>query len=270
MEDFLRLAMISAMPQNNFSTAHVGSLVRYPVKSMRGELCEELRIETSGVAGDRAFGILDLSSRTVISAKRNRHLLDAAASLSSGELVVTLPNGQKLGRGSFLDESLTHWLERPVTLIDAATFGAAIYECPEDFENDDSQCVQWEGPRGSFVDESPLHLLTTADLNQLALERPDLQWSARRFRPNVVVDTTTYSLESMEPGQRLSLGNVEIEITKGCTRCVMTTRSQPSSLTRQLDILRHISTSHQNLVGVRAKVVTTGTVRVGDKVTVRN
>lgn len=253
-----------------FSSAQVGSLWRYPVKSMRGESCGELRFESDGVAGDRAFGILDLSSVTVVSAKREGRLLGAAANLSSGELVVTLPDGQELGRGALLDECLSRWLERPVRLIDAATFGAATYECPEDFESDDSELVRWEGPIGSFVDESPLHLLTTADLEQLALERPDLQWTAQRFRPNVVVSTTLNSLDSMEPGQRVRLGDVEVEILKGCSRCVMTTRPQPDTLTRQLDILRHVSTAHNSVVGVRAKVVRAGTLRVGDRVSTRS
>ena len=251
-------------------SAQVGSLWRYPVKSMRGESCSELRFESGGVSGDRSFGVLDLRSGTVVSAKREGRLLGTVANLSSGELVVELPDGQILGRGEFLDECLSRWLERPVKLIDAANFGAATYECPEDYERDDSALVQWEGPIGSFVDESPLHLLTTVDLERLARERPDLQWSARRFRPNVVINVAPNSLGSMEPGQRLRLGEVEVEILKGCTRCVMTTRPQPDSLDRQLDILRHVSKAHNNVVGVRAKVVRAGPVRVGDQVTTSN
>lgn len=250
--------------------AQVGSLWRYPVKSMRGESCDELRLEERGVAGDRAFGVFDLGSGTIVSAKREGRLLGAVADLSSGELVVRLPDGREHGRGEILDECLSRWLERPVRLIDAATFGAGTYECPEDYDRDDSELVQWEGPSGSFVDESPLHLLTTADLEQLALERPDLQWDVRRFRPNVVVDAAPDSLGLLQPGQRLQLGDVEVEIQKGCSRCVMTTRHQPESLERQLDILRHVSKAHNNVIGVRAKVVRTGLIRVGDPVCTSN
>jgi len=250
--------------------ARVASLWRYPVKSMQGEDCDELHVNEHGVVGDRAFGVFDSVSKTVISAKREGRLLEAEATLSSGELVVTLPVGQGMGRGAALDESLSRWLERPVRLVEAATFGSATYECPEDFEHDDSSLDEWEGPNGSFVDESPLHLLTSADLERLKGERPELQWDVRRFRPNVLIDASYESQGSLEPGERLQLGGVEVEIQKGCTRCVMTTRPQPGSLDRQLDILRHVAKEHESVVGVRAMVVTTGLVKLGDQVRVIN
>lgn len=246
---------------------NVRSLWRYPVKSMQGEPCDELHVESNGVRGDRSYGVLDLESGTVLSAKREGRLLEAEASLSSGELTVKLPGGQELGPGEVLDESLTRWLGRPVRLVQAATYGTATFESPEDFERDDSDLVQWEGLRGSFVDESHLHLISTRDLDQLALERPDLQWNVRRFRPNVLVEDESGVLGSAVPRQRLRVGGAEIEIQKGCTRCVMTTRSQPGGVERQLDILRHVHRVHDDEVGVRAAVVGSGLVHVGDLVT---
>jgi uncharacterized protein YcbX len=235
---------------------------------MRGESCDELHFEARGVAGDRTFGVFDLGSQTVLSAKREGRLLNATARLSPGELVVTMPDGQELGQGEALDERLSSWLERPVKLVEAATFGAATYESPQDYESDESELVQWEGPNGSFVDESPLHLLTTGDLDMLALERPDLQWDVHRFRPNVLVNAANGYFGSLEPGHRVRLGDAEVEIQKGCSRCVMTTRPQPGSLERQLDILRHVSSEHNSVVGVRAIVVEAGKVRVGDRVSI--
>ena len=248
------------------SSTRVAALWRYPVKSMQGETCDELRFEESGVAGDRSFGVLDLGSRTILSAKREGRLLEATASLVNGELSVRLPGGHDIDPGDALDESMTRWLGRPVTLVDVRTHGIATFESPEDFERDDSNLERWEGMAGSFVDESPLHFLTTADLELLSLERPDLQWDVRRFRPNIVIAADAGSLDPLEHGQRLTLGEVEIEILKGCTRCVMTTRPQPGNLDRQLDILRHTHALHDSQVGQRARVVVAGTVRVGDRV----
>lgn len=245
----------------------VRSLFRYPVKSMQGEPCDELHVESNGVRGDRGYGVLDLESGTVLSAKREGRLLEAEASLSTGELTVKLPGGQELGPGEVLDENLTRWLGRPMRLVEAAIYGTATFESPEDFERDDSDLVQWEGLRGSFVDESHLHLISTGDLDQLALERPDLQWNVRRFRPNIVVDDESGVLVPAVPGQRLRVGDAEIEIQKGCSRCVMTTRSQAGGVERQLDILRHIHRVHDDEVGVRAAVVGSGSVHVGDLVT---
>ncbi len=244
----------------------VESLWRYPVKSMQGEACDELTVVASGVAGDRGFGVLNLATGTVISAKRDGRLLAASASFRDGELFVRLPDGPELGPGDVLDASLTNWLGQPVRLVDASSHGVATFQGQEDFEEDNSSSEEWEGTNGSFVDESPLHLLTTADLELLSSERPDLQWNVRRFRPNVVVDASAGALDQVESGQRIQIGEVEIEIWKGCTRCVMTTRFQPDGLERQLDVLRHLIKSHDNVVGLRARVVRTGAVHVDDPV----
>ncbi len=235
---------------------------------MQGEAREELELVPSGAAGDRRYGVLDASSSTVLSAKREGRLFDAAAALRDGDLLVSLPSGQSFEIGEPLNEALTHWLGRPVRVVDAETFGAATYESPEDFERDESPIVTWEGPEGSFVDESPLHLLTSLDLQGLARERPDLQWDARRFRPNVVLEPIVDDPPSLVVGARVTIGECEIEISNGCTRCVMTTRAQPGSLDRQLDVLRHVARFHHHSVGVRAGVARAGHIRLGDPVSV--
>ena len=255
------------MPSTESTTiASVARLWRYPVKSMQGESCDAVQLVSTGVDGDRGFGVLDVASGTVITAKREGRLLEATSRWSSGELVVELPDGAHYARGLELDAALTHWLGRPVALVDATTHGAALYESPEDFERDDSTLEQWEGPPGSFVDASPLHVLTTADLATLANERPDLQWDVRRFRPNVLLEVAGSAAGPLATGERLRLGEGEIAVQGGCVRCVMTTRPQPANLARQLDVLRHINRAHRREVGVLATVVHGGVVCVGDAV----
>jgi uncharacterized protein YcbX len=252
-----------------FDTTHrasVFSLWRYPVKSMQGVTCASLQLGPHGVDGDRRFGVYDTSTHTVLSAKRAGTLLQAFAELTANGVRVTLPDGTQLSEGPELDEILSHWLQRPVRVVDASSFDVATFEAQADDEHDDSESVHWQGKPGSFVDESPLHLLTTSDLASLGAERPDLAWDVRRFRPNIVVDTDVTPIGPLETGQRLRIGDVVIEVTKGCTRCVMTTRPQPSNLERELDILRHVAREHDDVVGVRARVVTPGTITVGDVV----
>jgi hypothetical protein len=246
----------------------VASLWRYPVKSMQGEECDELILDARGVRGDRRYGVFEVDSETVISAKREGRLLQAAASITSDGLRVTLPDGHTMSPGTGLDDGLTSWLGRRVVLAEATDIGPATFECPEDFENDDSPRVRWLGVEGSFVDESALHLLTRTDLELLSSERPELHWDVRRFRPNIVVDADVVSTDFATPGQRVEVGDVEIEIQKGCSRCVMTTRPQPNGLERELDILRHVSRVHGNDVGVRARVVRAGIIHAGDVLTV--
>ncbi len=245
----------------------ITSLWRYPVKSLLGEACDDLELGVTGVVGDRQYGVLDVSSNTVLSAKREGQLFGAVATFCDGELTVTLPGDQTFERGDELDEALTNWLGRPVRLVEAATFGAATYEAHADFESDDSRLETWEGPEGSFVDSAPLHLLTSLDIEQLSRERPDLQWDVRRFRPNVFVEPAVENPAPLVVGSRVSVGTGEIQIQQPCLRCVMTTRPQPGGLDRQLDVLRHIAHDHDGAVGMLANVMRPGRVRVGDVVT---
>jgi hypothetical protein len=255
------------MDQNALASWRVSSLWCYPVKSMQGEERDELIFDVDGVAGDRQYGVFDETSRTVLSAKREGRLFDAVAILRDEELSVTLPGGRSYEPGAPLDEALTHWLGRPVRLVEASTFGGATFESQSDFERDDSESETWDGPPGSFVDDSPLHLLTSLDLAALANERPELQWDVRRFRPNVVLEPAVANPSPLAIGSRVTLGECEVFVHKGCKRCVMTTRAQPGALDRELDILRHVARHHENIVGVRAEVVRSGAVHVGDPVT---
>ena len=234
---------------------------------MQGELRDELELGSHGVAGDRRYGVFDVGSSTVISAKRDGRLLGASATLGVEGLIVTLPDGQVLPPGVVLDEQLSTWLGRPVWLADATNLGPATFECPDDFEDDESPSVQWQGIESSFVDESELHLLSTGDLEQLRTERGDVTWDVRRFRPNVVIDASADEFSSTVATGRYVLGDAEIEIYKACSRCVMTTRAQPGGLARELDVLRHVSRLRGGNLGVRARVTRSGVVRVGDVVT---
>jgi uncharacterized protein YcbX len=246
----------------------VAGLWRYPVKSMQGEARSSVDIGRYGLEGDRHFGLLDIASGTIMSAKRDGRLLQARALMAGIELTVRLPTGETtLATGPQVDTALSAWLGRAVRLVAARPEGQATYEMPSDFEDDESEPVSWQGPYGSFADQSPIHLLTTASLRGMAAERPDLQWESARFRPNILIEAE--GSELVEEGwlhRRIMVGPVELEVRKPCSRCVMTTRAQPGGIERQLDILRHVNTAHATNLGVLARVVQGGQVEIGQEV----
>jgi uncharacterized protein YcbX len=123
-------------------------------------------------------------------------------------------------------------------------------------------------PPGSFVDLSPVHLLSKASLRSLS---PDgTPYDARRFRPNVLVDVTEPDRdfpESAWAGGTLAIGTAVLDVTIPTIRCVVPTRPQPGI---ELDraITRQLAERTDRFLGVYADVARPGVVRVGDAVRV--
>ncbi len=70
----------------------VAACYRYPVKSMQGTTEATLTVTSTGVGGDRSWGLLDLATDRLASAKRFSALLAA----TGGDGVVTLPGGTEV------------------------------------------------------------------------------------------------------------------------------------------------------------------------------
>jgi uncharacterized protein YcbX len=148
-------------------------------------------------------------------------------------------------------------------LVSARRQGAGNFECPEDFEREDSPTTRWQGPGHSYINESDLHRLTTADLLPLRRRRPELHWDVRRLRANIVLDAGEDETSDKWIGQLLRNGDAVVRVTGACTRYVMTTRAPPGGVERQLDIERHVIRRCDNVVSVRAAVVQPGRVITG-------
>ena len=73
----------------------VNGLWRYPVKSMAGEAVEAVELDADGVAGDRRWGVRDLDTDRLASAKKPRPfggLLDWSARITDdGTVEVASP-----------------------------------------------------------------------------------------------------------------------------------------------------------------------------------
>jgi uncharacterized protein YcbX len=247
----------------------VAGVFRYPVKSMQGEALDTAEFATSGIAGDRRWGVQLEESGRILSAKREGRLMMAGASTST-TVVISLPSGESLsGLGPGTDATLSAWLGRRVRLVEAEEQTTPTFERQADDADDNSETVTWPGRPGSFVDSSPVHLLTSASLRALRRQRPDLDWRLARFRPNLLVDAPgDERIEDSWVGRRCVVGDVALEIVKPCRRCVMVTRLQPQGLHRQPDVLSHLLLSAAGCLGVLARVVTPGPVSLHDVVTV--
>lgn len=247
----------------------VVGLNRHPVKSMQGEHVDEVRVDDGGIEHDRRYGILDRRTGCILSAKWEPRLLDAVAIQTGPELVVKLPTGETvLGLGAGSDAALSAWLGRPVHLQEAGPRTQGTYQSHLEPTDDESEEVTWTGPPGRFLDDAPLHLLTTASLRAMEALAASQQWDARRFRPNVVVDAGDERgfVEDDWVGGRLRLGEVEVEVVKRTTRCSMIGRAQPGGIRRDPEVIGTLRSHHDLTLGVHARVVVPGAVRRGDPV----
>jgi hypothetical protein len=124
-------------------------------------------------------------------------------------------------------------------------------------------------PAGTFFDLGILHVLTTSTLDRLRELNPQSRFEPRRFRPNLIIDTGDQKgfVENDWIEKVISIGaEVRIRITRPCFRCVMTTLAQ-SDLPKDPAVLKTIAKHNEVRVGAYASVVQTGTIRVGDTLT---
>jgi uncharacterized protein YcbX len=125
-------------------------------------------------------------------------------------------------------------------------------------------------PAGTFMDVSPLHLLTTATLARLSELEPQASFDPRRYRPNVLVELEgTGFVENDWVGGDVRLGDeVVASVSIPTMRCVMTTLAQddlPADRATLRTIARHNRIAIPNLgtwacAGVYATVSTPGTI----------
>jgi len=226
-------------------TATVATLWRYPVKSMLGEECAEVELETRGVRGDRRFAVRGDDGRlgSGKNSRRHRHIegLFTFRSRYDGELPeITFPDGRRMrADDAGIDAALSATLRTPVML------------------------VREEGI--SHFDSGPIHLVSSASLDWLRSRLPGSRIDERRFRPNLLV--TSAESERAWIGRMLHIGEVRLRVTDPTERCGMTTFAQ-SDLPFDPKVLRSIAQEADQLFGVYADVVAPGRISRGDAVTI--
>ncbi len=262
----------------------VVSLWRYPVKSMMGEELNATNIAEQGLLGDRTYALVDSATGKIVSAKNPRkwsNLFDFRAALveppATGNqypVQITLPDGTLiLSEAEDTNQVLSTALGRDVKLETAAPAQPSLEEYWPDIEGlPHRETVTDEYiAAGSFFDLATVHVLTTATIERLQELSPPGRFETRRFRPNIVIESTAGEKEFVENswiGRTLVIGEeIRLSITGPCPRCVMTTLPQ-GDLPNDPSILRTAVQYNQGNVGIYASVLRGGTIRRGDVVRV--
>lgn len=283
----------------------VKSLWRYPVKSMAGEQLDETMLSRDGVIGDRCYAIHD--GTTIRGAKKFPALMKLSANYQAPPDGISIPPvnirvGEQLvnSEDPEINDILSRALEQNVTLDQLRSKDdLAYYESPADspsipelqkilgleegepfpdFSDFPPEAFQYSTPPGSFFDAFPLLILTTSSLATLAAHCPDSQIDERRFRPNLVIDTSAApSLANGDPGSEtgfieeawhggcLKVGDAIIRLTVACPRCSMITRGF-EDLPDDTDIMRKLVTVNHHKLGIYGHVEKPGKIHIGDDV----
>lgn len=266
----------------------VAALWRYPVKSMMGEELNSCEVTGRGLLGDRQFAVVDRATGKVGGAKNPRKwgsFFDFRAAYAEppgtgarmSPVRITLPDGTVVTSGQAdLEQVLSRAFGREVALEEArpgtSSSGAMAEEYWPDMAGLDYRdtVTDFEMPAGTFFDLAVVHLLTTATIDHLRALYPQGRFEVRRFRPNVVVSAGGEEAGFAENGwigRTVAIGGtVRLAVTEPCPRCVMITLPQ-GDLPKDAGILRTAAQHNAVNVGVYASVVSGGTIRRGDPVT---
>ena len=273
---------------------------RYPVKGMAGESVESCGLGEMGLNGDRIWALRDTARQEIQSCKFRPLLLLCSACCHSdngggpGEHVdVHFPDGTVLGSDNgAIHDKLSALTGHPSTLeplrpasdldfyrrhkLDDHTW---LEELKDTFDREPGEplpaldelpleAVDFVSVRGTFFLVTPFHLVTTATLAHLKDLHHDSDWDARRFRPNIVIETepgTEGLVEQAWIGKRLAIGGSTVDCTDTTPRCGAVTRAQ-RDFGADKSILRTIVKDADQNVGIYGAVVNSGDLRIGDDV----
>jgi MOSC domain-containing protein len=282
----------------------IAAVWRFPVKSMQGEQVDGADMTVAGLVGDRAYALLDGQTGKVASATHPKlwpELIACRATFVESPrpgrqlppIRIELADGTTVrSDAADVDAVLSRFFGRPVELARAAPKDFTIDQYHPDVENLDPEGhrdelteqklgaalldelgMSWPLAEGSFLDLAPVSVITTSTLDQLGALQPDCSFDVRRFRMNVIVNTTEPGfIENDWVDRTLHLGDeVRLSVAMLDPRCVMTTVAQPG-LPQDPTILKSLVKHNRQDVagwglypcaGVYATVALPGKIRKG-------
>lgn len=263
----------------------VDSLHIYPVKGCRAVDLAEAAVERRGLAHDRRWMIVDrdgkfMSQRehpglaTIETGIDDAHITLSAA--GAGRIRVPLPaqDAEKVkavlwkqdvegySGGAEADRWLGEYLGVPCRLVWQGGLPREVspkYSAP--------------GTQTSYADGFPLLITATSSLKDLNNRMP-APLPMNRFRPNIVIGNSAAWEE--DRWKKIRVGGIEIDISKPCTRCVVTTTDQKTGAKDSPEPLKTLKGFRllrtPDIAGVvfgwNAVPVSEGRIKTGDSVEV--
>jgi uncharacterized protein YcbX len=252
----------------------VGSLWRYPVKSMRGEEITQSYLGFSGVYGDRLYAFHDKSApegfpfltgreqeQMLLYQPRFRHPEHAARPPNLAEAESNEP-GLTPVYASTADLAVD--IQTPsgeVLSIDDAALTTRLSE-----GLDGPHALSLLGSHRSFTDCRPVSIFSIQTVEKIG-EEVGTDLDKRRFRANVYADLTPMAgFAERFVGRKLQIGTKAIiAVTDRDPRCKMITLD-PNTAEADPEVLRTVRDRHEGKAGLYGAVIIEGIVRPGDEI----
>ncbi len=236
----------------------VSDLWIYPVKSTMGYRVSEARVERRGLAGDRRWMLVDEHGK-MITQRECGALQSVATRLQDGDVWAHCTGRSPLKLSATTERrTVTIWGESVSAVVAdelAQTWFTQVLgrtAIPVTMDEHSERAVDpnyaKDGDEVSFADGFPLLLIGEGSLAELN-RRLDKPIDMRRFRPNIVVQGAEPFAE--DRWQRIRINDIEFELVKPCSRCVLTTRDPDNGeLDGEREPLRTLATFRRQTGGV--------------------
>lgn len=235
---------------------HIGQireLVRYPIKSMAGIPTESAFLGWHGLAGDRRFAFQRLGDVGGFPWVRASRL---------PELLLYHPTG--------LDESSGEPVPTHVRTPAGSLLELSSEELAREIAERCGNGVQLMKLRHGIFDDASISLISRATIAWIGREA-GMDLDDRRFRANILLDTSNPEPfeENGWVAGRLVFGESEprpaVSVTLRDKRCKVI-NMDPDTGTQDPRVMQAVMQLNTNYAGVYGTVVQTGTIRVGDPV----
>jgi uncharacterized protein YcbX len=215
---------------------------RYPVKAMGGESLGSVDVDARGLAGDRAYAVVDEDGKLATGKhsrrfRRRDEVFDYSSRTTPVGVLVSGRDGEWRVGEDALDRSLSEAMGDPVRVLPETTT--------------------------PYFDAGHVSLVGTASLDWCR-EHLDVDADRRRIRPNLVVETDEPFVEETWAGT-VAVGSVRLTPVERIERCRMIDIAQ-EGLPRDGRWLKALTEARDMMLGIFLDVREPGVLRVGDQV----
>lgn len=257
----------------------VSQIIRYPLKSCRGESLAQAEVGSLGIAGDRRLVLAETDGR-FITARADPLLLGLALEVMPQGWRVTHPNHPNTAQHwitaeSSQDSEVSIWGRRisAARLSEAESWFSQLLQRPVQLLyncNSASDLAEKRYPWGPiFSDGYPLLVTNSASLDAVNSASGGI-FEMSRFRPNLVIESDTPWAE--DGWDLIRIGDLTLRREKPCERCVLITRDpatgEKDPQQEPLRTLNRLGRKQDSaiLFGQNYSVISPGTIHQGDTV----